>query len=128
MRSTFAFSQLKTSRARIHAHSAALIIAVDDADYDEPVVLFRSDSVGPIVTIELDEGDLLFETENLIKAIGFVASIKGRCDFKLSHAGVQFKEEGWADEPPVSSEPTIYDLLKDDDDDPANWWKKGGQQ
>jgi len=125
MRTCICVSELGTSRARIHAQSAAVIIAADEADYNEPALLFQSGTIGPVVTIELDEGDLLFETANLAKAIEFVTTIKGRSDFKLHHTGLMFSEEGWPED--AEEEPSACELLTDDDDDPANWWKRGQQ-
>jgi len=120
MRNLVNVSKLGTSLAKIYARSASAIFAADDSCFYEPAVLFQSDQIGFVLTIELDKGDLLFETANLAKAIEFVTATKGRCDFSMSHDGIVFKEEDWPEQQETDEEPN-------DDRDSADWWKRGQQ-
>ena len=117
-------SKLETARSRILARNAETIFCHDEST-DDLVMLFDSGKPGLILSIELFDGEAEFESLNLAKACKFVESAKGRCDFKMTHAGIDFDDESakWP-EPPAEEGPGSK-LFDDNDDDNAGWWKRG---
>ncbi len=116
---------LGTSLAKIYASRASLIIAIDESSYDDPVVLFDSNGANITLTIELESGDVLFETANLHLVCDFINTVKGRCDYQMSHEGINPDDhaDGWPK--PLESFDEKLERLFEDEDDGADWWKGG---
>ena len=114
--------ELESSHSRIFAKAAPIIVAVDEANEQEPVLLYDCGGTGEILQIILRDGDALFETDSLRKVVEFVLQIKGSCCFQMSHDGIAYPDESsWPD-------PLLNDAEKPwscNDDDSSDWWKRG---
>ena len=119
------FTELGSSRALIALKAAALIVASCEASFDEPAVLYDSGKLGLLVEIELEAGDLIFETSNLHQACNAVIRVKGECHFSMRHTGVAaIPDDQWPDGGKATQANTEG---FDDDHDSADWWKRGAK-
>ena len=117
-------SQLGSSRGLIALKAAALIVASSEANFDEPAVLYDSGKDGLLVQINLEDGDLIFETANLHEACKAVTRVKGECHFTMLHTGiVAIPGDQWPDGGLLEEKADTEGF--DDDHDSADWWKRG---
>jgi len=119
-------SELSNSRARIFLKTAAIVFASCEGSFHEPAVLFDSGTAGPIVCIDLEDGDLLLETTNFAKVCDIVAEIKGECHFNMLHTGVAaIPCDQWPDGGAATDQADTEGF--DQDHDSADWWKRGAE-
>lgn len=121
---TIFVSDLETPRARILVANAETVFTYVD-DSKEFAMLFESGESGGIVAIELFDGEIELESISLSIACKMVESVKGRCDFAMSHAGVDLDAESvrWLDAGLGDEESSGRTLFDDED---ADDWKGGG--
>ena len=125
MRQSICFFEIDSLPARSRLQMASVITAEDG---DTETTLFSDPKIGGFVlTVEMNPGDVVLESDDFRRLCELVAELKGKCCFKIAKPIQTAPVFDGEVEPTNRIAETLLDsyLCDDDDDEQASWWKRG---